>query len=173
MSEPRRTAGVAGERRWRVEESLYVRSTPGRAYAAISDVRRMGTFSPECRAVLVHGRGPVRVGMKFTGFNRKGPWLWFTGCRVVTAEPGRDFAFRVTSFGLPIALWGYRFATEDGGVRITEYWQDLRTGRWGRPAELLGFFTGTKPEARHVANSAGMRATLRRLKAVLESGAAA
>ncbi|MFG2309367.1 SRPBCC family protein [Streptomyces sp. NPDC048566] len=155
-------------RRWRVEESVLVRAAPERAYRAISDVRRMAGFSPECVGVWVHGRGPVTRGTRFTGFNRKGPWLWFTDCRVVRAEEGRDFAFRVTSFGLPIALWGYRFAAEEGGTRVTEYWQDLRTGRAGRPAELLGFFTGTRAPVRHAANTAGMRATLGRLKEALE-----
>ncbi|MFC9244745.1 SRPBCC family protein [Streptomyces sp. NPDC057136] len=169
MTEQDAVQGESGVRRWQVEESVLVHTSPGLAYRAISDVRRMGTFSPECRVVWVHGRVPVTVGTKFTGFNRKGLWLWFTDCRVVRAEEGRDFAFRVTSFGLPIALWGYRFAEEEGATRVTEYWEDLRTGRKGRPAELLGFFTGTKPAVRHEANSAGMRATLGRLKAVLEN----
>ncbi|QNP68960.1 SRPBCC family protein [Streptomyces roseirectus] len=159
---------MGGERRWRVEESVLVRATPERAYRAISDVRRMGAFSPECVGVWVRRRGPVTLGTRFTGFNRKGPWLWFTDCRVVRADPARDFAFRVTSFGLPIALWGYRFTPEQDGTLVTEYWEDLRTGRKGRPAELLGFFTGTRPEVRHRVNAEGMRATLGRLKAELE-----
>lgn len=159
---------MSEERRWQVEESVLVHATPERAYRAISDIRRMATFSPECVGVRVRGRGPVVAGTRFTGFNRKGLWLWFTDCRVVRAEEGRDFAFRVTSFGLPIALWGYRFTPEEDGTRVTEYWEDLRTGRRGRPAELLGFFTGTKPAVRHRANTAGMRATLGRLKAALE-----
>lgn len=148
-----------------------VRTSPERAYRTISDVRRMGAFSPECVGVWVHSRGPVTLGTRFTGFNRKRLWLWFTHCRVVRAEEGHDFAFRVTTFGLPVALWGYRFTPEEDGTRITEYWEDLRTGRKGRSAELLGFFTGTKPEVRHRANTEGMRVTLGRVKGVLEGGA--
>ncbi|MCS0638364.1 SRPBCC family protein [Streptomyces sp. LP05-1] len=158
------------ERRWEVEESVFVGAAPERVYAAVADVRSMGRWSPECVAVRGVPPGPARAGARFIGFNRKGPFLWFTGCRVVAAEPGAAFAFRVTTFGLPVALWGYRFAPEAGGTRVTEHWTDLRTGRRGGVAQLLGrIFTGTRPDRRHLANQAGMRATLDRLKQALES----
>ena len=158
------------ERRWEIEESVFIEAAPEQAYAAVADVRSMGRWSPECRAVRGVPPGPVGVGARFLGFNRKGAFVWFTSCRVTGAEPGEVFAFRVSTFGLPVALWGYRFAAEAGGVRVTEFWQDLRTGRRGALAALLGrLFTGTRPDRRHLANRAGMRATLGRLKQALES----
>ncbi|MFD5428207.1 hypothetical protein [Streptomyces sp. NPDC127084] len=56
------------------------------------------------------------------------------------------------------------------GTRVTEYWEDLRTGRGARLAELLGrVFTGTPPADRAELNRAGMRTTLGRIKAAVES----
>ncbi|MFE2107540.1 SRPBCC family protein [Kitasatospora sp. NPDC059463] len=153
------------DREWGVEESVAVAADPAVVYRAVSEVRRMGEWSPECRAVWAR-RGPLRAGDRFVGFNRRGPFVWFTTCRVTTAEPGREFAFRVDALGLPVARWGYRFEPDgDGGTTLTEYWQDLRTGRGAPFAELLGkVFTGVPAQRRAAANRAGMRATLARIR---------
>ena len=59
---------------------------------------------------------------------------WSTRCRVITAEPGRSFAFRVEAIGLRtprlktvIATWRYELEAVDGGTRVTETWEDGRT----------------------------------------------
>ncbi|MBP0455563.1 MULTISPECIES: SRPBCC family protein [unclassified Kitasatospora] len=155
-------------REWSVEESVTVAAGPAAAYRAVSEVRRTGEWSPECRAVWAR-RGSLRAGERFVGFNRRGLFVWFTTCRVTVADPDREFAFRVDSFGIPIAEWGYRFAADgNGGTTVTEYWRDLRTGRSAPFAELLGkVFTGVSPERRPAANRAGMRATLDRLRNAL------
>ncbi|MFI1764514.1 SRPBCC family protein [Streptomyces sp. NPDC020800] len=155
------------KRLWKVEESVLVDASAKDVYAAVADLRNMGKWSPECFGVWIRGR-EVRAGTGFVGFNRKGFLLWFTTCRVVRAERSREFAFRVTTFGLPVALWGYRFQPEEGATRVTEYWEDLRTGPGARTAEFLGrVFTGTRPADRAEVNRAGMRTTLGRLKASL------
>jgi hypothetical protein len=104
---------------------------------------------------------------RFVGFNRRGPFVWFTTCRVVTAEPGQEFAFDVTTFGMPVSRWGYRLAAAPDGTEVTEYWQDRRTGG----ALLLGrIFTGRVANYRPEANRENMRLTLARLKSELETG---
>ncbi|OZM80123.1 SRPBCC family protein [Pseudonocardia sp. MH-G8] len=142
-----------------IEESLLVPLPPQDVYAAISDVRRMREWSPEVVAVW-------RFGQRFVGVNRSGPFLWFTTCRIVVAVPGREFAFDVTTFGLPVARWGYRLTTADGATLLTEYWADHRGGGWrGRVVEVLGrAFTGTPPEQRAARNRQGMRTTLQRFR---------
>ncbi|MFF4652767.1 SRPBCC family protein [Streptomyces sp. NPDC001380] len=156
------------ERRWSVEEAVLVAAEPERVYRAVADVRSTGRWSPECRAVRVP-RPPVAAGTRFAGLNRRGPWVWFTECRVTRADPGRCLEFRVTAFRMPVARWGHRFAAQDGGTRVTEYREDLRTGRAGRAASLLGrLFTGTRPAGRHLVNRAGMGTTLQRLGQALE-----
>jgi hypothetical protein len=156
---------VADELRADVAESITVDVPPGEVYRAVSDVRRMARWSPECFAALVWSR---REGMpaRFVGFNRRGPWVWFTTCQVVTARPGEEFAFDVTTFGMPVARWSYRFAPVDGGTEVTECWRDQR----GRGAHVLGrIFTGKAGTNRPEDNRAGMRTTLARLKHELEA----
>ncbi|MFF7249225.1 SRPBCC family protein [Embleya sp. NPDC008237] len=145
---------------WEIEESLTVPLPPEAVYAVVADVRRMKEWSPEVFAIRPRGRS-------FVGFNRRGPWVWFTTCRIVTADPGREFAFDVTSFGLPIARWGYRLTPAEEGTVVTEYWNDLRRDGWRRRvAEVLGLvFTGTPPAQRAARNRHGMRTTLVRLRA--------
>jgi uncharacterized protein YndB with AHSA1/START domain len=159
------------EREWVAEESVVVAAPAERVYEAVSDLRRMGEWSPETFAIWTRGRA-VEPGMAFVGFNRLGWRLWFTNAQVTAAEPGRVFAFRVMSFRMPVAVWGYRVEDiGDGSTRLTEYWEDLR--REGTPARitsLLGrVFTGVKAEERSDANRRGMRTTLERIKAALES----
>lgn len=159
-SAPEPAASTA--RVWEIEESLTVPLAPEAVYPILADVRRMKDWSPEVFAVRPRGRG-------FVGFNRRGPWVWFTVCRIVTADPGREFAFDVTSFGLPIARWGYRLAPAQEGTAtlVTEYWIDHRRDGWRRRvAEVLGLvFTGTPAARRAERNREGMRTTLRRLRA--------
>ncbi|MET9153493.1 SRPBCC family protein [Streptomyces griseoflavus] len=156
------------QRLWEAEEEIHIDAAPDTLYDMVADVAAMGRWSPECFRVWVP-RPPVLAGAGFVGFNRKGPWVWFTWCRVERAERGQAFVFRVSTFGLPVARWGYRFAADGHGTRVTEHWTDLRTGRGARVTELLGLvFTGTRPRLRGTRNRAGMRTTLERLKQAAE-----
>lgn len=148
-----------------VAEKITVAAAPRAVYDAVSDVRRMARWSPECFAVWVWSR---RNGTpaRFVGFNRRGPWVWFTTCRVVAAEPGVEFGFDVTTFGMPVARWTYRMAGAPGGTEVTEHWLDQRS----QGAHLLGrIFTGRSVNARPQVNRDGMRTTLTRLKRELEN----
>ena len=148
-----------------VAEQVTIGVPPDVAYRAVRDVRRMARWSPECFATWVWARRDGEPA-RFVGFNRRGPFVWFTTCRVVVAEPGEEFAFDVTTFGLPVARWGYRFAAVPEDTDVTEYWVDRR----GRGARVLGrVFTGRVADMRPEANRDGMRTTLARLKRELES----
>jgi len=149
-----------------VAERITVGVPPADAYRAISDLRRMARWSPECFAMLVWSRRNG-VPARFVGFNRRGPLVWFTTCRVVAAEAGQEFAFDVTTFGMPVARWSYRLEQVPDGTEVTESWRDQR----GRGAHVLGrVFTGKVAGHRAEANREGMRTTLARLKRELEAG---
>lgn len=159
------------DREWVVEESVAIKAEPTAVYAAIADLRRMREWSEETFAIWVRGRS-VETGTRFVGFNRISWRLWFTNCQVSAAVPGEVFAFRVSSFGIPVAIWGYRIEDiGDGSTRLTEYWEDLRRDARGAGfVSLLGkVFTGVPAEERATVNRAGMRATLDRLRTALES----
>jgi uncharacterized protein YndB with AHSA1/START domain len=158
------------EREWVAEESVVIAVPPERVYEAVADLRRMGDWSPECFAVRVRGRA-ADLDTTFIGFNRLGWRVWFTNGRVTAAEPGEVLAFRISSFGVEVALWGYRMEGGPHGTRLTEYWHDLRRdARGARFVTLLGrVFTGVPAAERAARNREGMRSTLARIKAALES----
>jgi hypothetical protein len=158
------------EREWAVEESIVIDAVPERVYGALADPRRMGEWSPEVFWVWLIG-GRAEPGTRFVGFNHIGWRVWFTICRVSVATPDKEFAFRVSSFGIPVARWGYRIADAgEGGTRLTEYWEDLRRGRGAAIISILGrVFTGVSTVGRAEHNRTGMRATLNRIKAALET----
>ncbi|SFN81632.1 Polyketide cyclase / dehydrase and lipid transport [Actinomadura madurae] len=163
-------------REWVVEESVAVAADARTVYATVADLRRMGEWSPEVFAIWVRGRS-VAPGAKFVGFNRLRWRVWFTTCQVTSAVPGQAFAFRVSSFGMPVALWGYRIedvAADPASprTRLTEYWEDLRRDNRGAAfVSLLGkVFTGVPAERRAEVNRTGMRATLDRIRTAAEKG---
>ena len=144
---------------------MVVRTEASRAYEAVAQVHRMARWSPECFAVWVYRRRDGRPD-RFVGFNRRQGFVWFTTCRVVVADAPREFAFDVSTFGLPVARWGYRFTPVEDGTEVTEYWTDRRS-----PGALrLGrVFTGKSVHIRPEVNREGMRTTLARLKRELET----
>ena len=136
-------------------------------WAMVSDVTRMGEWSPENEGGTWLGGGTgAHAGAKFRGTNRIGKRTWKTVGTVVDADPGRRFFFRVTTIGLKVAEWGYTFESTAAGCRVTETWSDQRPGFLKPLAQLV---TGVADRATH--NRAGMEQTLERLKAAAESTA--
>jgi uncharacterized protein YndB with AHSA1/START domain len=134
-------------------------------WAMVSDVTRMGEWSPENESAewLGGATGP-KPGAKFRGTNRNGKKKWDTVAKITDADPGRKLSFRVTAAGLKVAEWRYELEPTSGGCRITETWLDER----GRIAKLLGKpVSGVDDRAPH--NRLGMEQTLERLKAAAES----
>jgi hypothetical protein len=149
-----------------ISEQVTVGAAPAEVFSAVSDVGRMARWSPECFATWVWLR---RGGLpaRFVGFNRRGPFLWFTTCQVVAARPGEEFAFDVTTFGMPVARWSYRLTAVADGTEVTESWTDRRK----RGALVMGrIFTGRSVHDRPRLNREGMRCTLDRLKQELDAG---
>ncbi|MGW4248722.1 SRPBCC family protein [Nocardia sp. NPDC004722] len=132
----------------------------------ISDVTNVGRFSPETYgAEWVGGAtGPV-VGAKFRGqVNRNGWGLKYsTVCRVIAADPGREFAFTVLGpGGVPINTWRYRLEPTPTGTAVTESFHLAHT----LPLRLYWLLAGW---ARGKTNRKGMQQTLDNIKATVES----
>ncbi|MCW7940646.1 hypothetical protein AAW14_00950 [Streptomyces hygroscopicus] len=150
-------------------ESVVIRVPPDTAYAAVSDVARMGEWSPECRGAWVpRRRGPLMAGMWFLGRNRARLLPWVTLCRVVVADPGHCFAFRVSFLAIPLSRWTYSFAPLPDGCQVTELWEDRR-GLLGRVFTTVAALT-TGVVRRSARNQVTMRATLEALRDTLEPG---
>ena len=148
-----------------VEVRESIAAAPETVYALVSDVTRMGEWSPETSSCQWVGtdRGP-RAGARFRGTNKRGPLFWTTTCRVTAAEPGRRFAFTVTWFGQPISDWSYDFIAEDGGCTVVEAWADRRHAGFKVASVPV---MGIRDRAAH--NRRGMVATLAALKSTAEA----
>ena len=109
-----------------LSRTVVVPVDPLRAYAMVSDVTRMGEWSPVCKVCTWDdGAGPS-VGSWFTGKNIAGEREWETHCEVVTATPGEEFAWIVGGRDDGVTRWGYRFRAVDGGTEVEESWHISR-----------------------------------------------
>jgi len=136
-----------------------------RVWALLSDVTRMGEWSPETEHCTWIGSavGPA-PGARFRGRNRNGRRRWSTIARVLEAEPGRSFSFRVTAGPFTVADWAYRLEPTATGCRVTETWTDRR----GRLVRALGKpVSGVADRATH--NRTTMERTLANLALAAES----
>ena len=102
-------------------------------------------------------------GVRFRGHvkrNGKGPIYWTT-CRIVACEPGREFGFVVEGAGQQINTWRYRFTPAGDGTDVTESFELSDTAALRIYWKLFGQLRGRT-------NRDGMRTTLERIKAVAE-----
>ncbi len=148
-----------------VRSSIDIAASPARVWALVSDLPRMGRFSPEnTGGVWQRGGGPVH-GAVFRGTNAQGRRRWSTTCTVVRAEPGTAFAFEVRAGGLPVAQWSYELTPTASGCTLTETWEDRR----GWLVTRLGALT-TGVQDRATFTSKSIAHTLAAVKAAAEGG---
>ena len=141
-----------------------IAAAPEVVWALISDVTRMGEWSPEAQGGIWRSASGPEIGARFTGKNRRNRRSWSTSCRVTECEPGRRFAFRVTSGPLGVATWRYEIEPTTSGCQVSETWVDNR----GTVIRVLGkLVTGVADRAVH--NRAGMEQTLAALATAAES----
>jgi hypothetical protein len=167
-SGPDHTPGATMTQRGSHDEvSLDIAAPPDVVYGLVSDITRMGEWSPECRSCRWTGgaTGPA-VGARFKARNKgqRGP-SWFNTPTVMTADPGREFSFNRNGPGIGSYTWRYRFAPTAGGTRVTESYDVERplhpamnwmTEKWVGSAD------------RDADLRQGMQVTLARVKAAAE-----
>ena len=102
-------------------------------WSLVSDVTRIGEFSPETFEAEWIGTSTGEVGARFRGHVRRnevGPTYWTT-CTVVEYEPERAFTVGVGPSKNPVTRWGYRLAPVPQGVDVTETF-DFTPALWAR-----------------------------------------
>lgn len=147
--------------------TVHMNAEPGAVWDLVSDVTRIGEFSPETfEAKWTRGSTGPEVGAWFKGHvkrNGVGPIYW-TSCQVVECEPGKAFGFTVMAGNRSVNTWTYQLAAANGGTDVTESFA-LTPAVWSKVYwALLGW-------ARGRTNRNGMRQTLERIKAVVEQSA--
>ena len=146
--------------------TVHFAAPPAEVWALVSDVTRIGEFSPETfEARWLDGATGPRAGARFRGHvrrNGRGPVYW-TVCTVVACDPGREFAFAVAGpGGMTVNTWRYQLEPSAAGTDVTESFELADTPVLRLYWMIAGF-------ARGRTNLDGMRVTLERIKAVTES----
>ena len=151
------------------EASVHVDAPPEKVYELVTDVSRMGEWSPECRHCewLDGATGPT-VGARFKGSNRNGFARWSTKPRVVVADEGREFAFVTDLRGKDLTKWTYRFEPDGEGAKVAESFEMM--------ADMPGFISFFEKNVMRIKDRkadliANMESTLGRIKAAVEGSA--
>jgi uncharacterized protein YndB with AHSA1/START domain len=145
--------------------TIRIQAPPEKVYDMVTDVTRMGEWSPECmRAEWVGGATGPAPGARFKGHNKLN-WLirWSTTPTVKVADPGKEFTFETGKPGNEETRWTYRFAPKDGGTELTESFESLRYGAFMK--------TMARPEKRTAKLTADIQQTLERIKQAAEGSA--
>jgi hypothetical protein len=155
---PALTTATTGEARVEID------AAPLTVYHLISDITRMGDWSPECyRCEWLDGATTAVTGARFRGHNRLGQIRWHTDAIVTVANPGQEFAFTTLhKNGREETLWRYELGEGGGGTAVTESYRFLWCPIGNRIAEL--------PIPRDKQLRRGIQETLNRIKTTAEQG---
>jgi hypothetical protein len=145
----------------------HVESPPEVLYDLVSDVTRTPEITTDIvRCEWLDGATGPAVGARFKAVNRQGRGPdWSNEPVVVTADPGREFAFARTERIAGTVEWRYRFVPEGSGTRVVESYEVTR------PVSILGWFVigtiyGMKDRRSEL--RASMERTLERLAEMTE-----
>jgi len=147
------------------QASVHVDAPPAKVYDTVTDVTRMGEWSPETvRCEWLDGATGPAVGARFKGSNKNGIIRWSTKPSVVVAD-GQEFAF-VTEFrGKDSTKWTYRFEPEGDGTKLTESFE-LMNDMPGAINFLEKHVMRIKDRKANLEQN--MQSTLERIKAAVE-----
>ncbi len=146
------------------QATIHIQAPPERVYAMVTDVTRMGDWSPETyKCEWIEGANGPAVGARFRGSNKRGIIRWSTKPTVKAADPGSVFTFETGKPGKEDTRWTYRFEPKDGGTDLTESFESLRY--------TLFFKIVSPPKMRKRQLQENVEQTLERLKQAAEGSA--
>lgn len=146
--------------------SIEIAAPPEVVYELITDITRMGEWSPECyRCTWLGDADAAAPGARFRGYNKVGSYQWERTAVITSAEPGRLFAFTTVhdKTGKDETAWRYDLRAVPAGTLLTESYQFVWCPVVNRLLEL------PIPRSRQIAR--GIRQTLINIKATAEAPA--
>ncbi|MFD4368580.1 SRPBCC family protein [Rhodococcus sp. NPDC058521] len=145
-----------------LEATIDIDATPNDVWAIVSDLKRMGEWSPQCRKMKVLG-DTVSEGTKTVNLNRKGMLVWPTTSKVVRYVPEKTIAFRIVENR---TIWSYEIEPTATGSRVVER-REAPTGI-SKVSQVLvkAVLGGNEDFEKDLVE--GMNATLRRIKSEAE-----
>ncbi len=148
-----------------VSVSRDIHAPAATVWAAITDITRMGEWSPETyEATWNEGFDTAELGARWTGRNRNGEKEWVTEAEITEIVDGERFVFDCDWKGYVFATWGYEITPTDTGCTVTEFTSDHRPEEAKAGSSKI---SGVEDRAAH--NTAGMHETLARLAAACEA----
>jgi uncharacterized protein YndB with AHSA1/START domain len=164
------------------EASIFIDASPDRVWRMVSDVTRMGEWSPVTyRCEWIKGANGPAVGARFKGYNSMSPAKWWTICEVTDASPGKVFEFSTVDVSFPFSVgvkkntemtrWRYTFEPEGIGTKVTESYEVVLTPPiLSGPMRIGAAIPGVRSmiDKRRERADEGVRTTLERLKAAAE-----
>ncbi len=109
-----------------VSVSRTISAPAAKAWALVTDLPRMGEWSPENRGgKWIKASGPG-LGVAFKGLNKNGKRSWSTKVVLTEWEPERRFAFDLVVFGHVMCTWGYEVEDRGSSCEVRHFWTDKR-----------------------------------------------
>lgn len=145
----------------RGEESIEIKAAPEAVWDLVSDVTKMGQWSPETVSCeWQDGATGAAVGARFRGRNRRGMMRWSNKPEVISAERPKEFAFKRPGPDGGVT-WTFRLDPTGDGTRLTESWEQAKL-----PPAPMRVVMGLLFRGRDVHRD--VRTTLERMKADAE-----
>ncbi len=146
-----------------LEESIEINTSADKVWAVISDLKRMGEWSPQCKKMIVRGQ-PIGVGTRTININRRGPLVWPTTAKIVRFVPNKELAFKIAENR---TVWSYTIDESANGVTVTER-RDAANGTSKVSAFLVDKVFGGN-DSFETELKQGMAATLTKIKRAAEA----
>jgi uncharacterized protein YndB with AHSA1/START domain len=149
--------------------SIEIAAPPDEVYALVSDITRMGEWSPECyECTWTKGATGPAVGARFKAKNKGGRGPGWSNSPIVTAaDPGQEFAFNRSGPGIGSYTWRYSLEPTSTGTRLTESF-DAERPLGSAMSWITMKWTGSQDRDADIHD--GMTTTLERIKAAAEAG---
>ncbi len=145
------------------QASVQISASPEAVYDLVSDLGRMGEWSPESLGGSWKDGGSGQVGDWFEGHNRSGEREWTRESEVAVAERGTEFTFVVGGVEANCTWWSYQMSPVENGTLLTERWWVVNK------TPTLQTLTDEQFQGRVAFTKGSIDTTLAALKAAAES----
>lgn len=149
----------------KLEAEIHIDAAPEQIWSALSDLKRMPEWSPQCRRMQLVGT--LREGAYTVNMNRQGHKFWPTVSKLVRVEPNRAIAFRtLTNY----STWEFEITPNPTGAKLTERRLVPPQGTaWVSKTIVEHLLGGEKSFDDEMVE--GMKTTLSRIKSAVEQAA--
>src|SRR5688572_17347317 len=109
---------------WQDEADIDIAADPATVWMLVSDVARMGEWSPVCRRVeYLDGATCASEGVRFVGHNQQLGARWSRTCVITGYAPERELGFHTLFRDAVGTRWRYSLEPSSAGTRVVESYE--------------------------------------------------